>query len=41
MEGCIKKKLASDIQKVMKNKGDKKHEGFLIKNSQGQKNLTY
>ena len=41
MEGWIKKKQASDIPKVMKNKGDKKHEGFLIKISQGRKNLTY
>ena len=41
MEGWIKKKQASDIPKVMKNKEDKKHEGFLIKISQDSKNLTY
>ena len=39
MEGWIKKKQASDIPKVMKNKGDKKHEGFLIKISQDPKIL--
>ena len=41
MEGWIKKKHTSDISQVMKNKGIKKHEGFLIKISQGRKNLTY
>ena len=41
MEGWIKKKQASDIPKVMKNKGDKKHEGFLIKIRKKKKNLTY
>ena len=39
MEGWIKKKQASDIPKVMKNKGDKKHEGFLIKISRVEKIL--
>jgi len=41
MEGWIKKKCPSDISQAMKNKGIKKHERFLIKISQGQKNLTY
>ena len=41
MEGWIKKKQASNIPKVMKNKGDKNHEEFLIKISQDSKNLTY
>lgn len=40
MEGWIKKKQASDIPKVMKNKGDKKHEGFLIKLTKVKGNLT-
>ena len=39
MEGWTKKKHVSDIPEAMKNKGDKKHERFLIKISQDPKIL--